>query len=75
MTILGNYKENLDRTTTTANKSIGFDPNAIYLVYHYHLFYLLGAENHSVGQGGHRGAQRGDRPGREGAGGVQAGDY
>ena len=28
MTILGNYKDNTEKATTTANKSMGFDPKA-----------------------------------------------
>ena len=28
MAILGNYKDNTERATTPANKSIGFDPKA-----------------------------------------------
>ena len=29
MAILGNYKNNYDTETTTANNSMGFDPSAI----------------------------------------------
>ena len=35
----------------------------------------VGVENNSLGQGGHRGIERGDRPGREGDGRIEAGDH
>ena len=35
MVILGDYKNNFDTGTTTANKSMGFDPSAIQSCLHH----------------------------------------
>ena len=42
MAILGNYKNNYDTETTTANNSMGFDPIAIQSCYYLYKAYPLG---------------------------------